>query len=166
MNEPIIKYKTHLTENHQLKAADELIKKLRLELGAANAYIAELEEGVASDWIKERAEYKEQLQTMEQKVEKIKAKYKQIADKYSVDMQHIRNEVVDQVLDMRIKKLTHDIEAWKTAYEQMKANRDKFVYLYQLKNGEIKDPLYQPNTLPDEGTTTSSNDTGASQPDN
>lgn len=166
MNEPIIKYKAHLTENHQLKAADELIKKLRLELGAANAYIAELEEGVASDWIKERAEYKEQLQTMEQKVEKIKAKYKQIADKYSVDMQHIRNEVVDQVLDMRIKKLTHDIEAWKTAYEQMKSNRDKFVYLYQLKNGEIKNPLYQPNTLPDEGTTTSSNDTGASQPDN
>ena len=38
-----MKIVAHLTNNHQLKAADELIAKLRIQLGQANAYIDELE---------------------------------------------------------------------------------------------------------------------------
>ena len=38
-----MKIVAHLTNNHQLKAADELIAKLKIQLGQANAYIDELE---------------------------------------------------------------------------------------------------------------------------
>lgn len=39
-----IKFVAHLSDNHQLKAADKLISELRIELGKDESYISELEE--------------------------------------------------------------------------------------------------------------------------
>ena len=59
------KLKMHLTDNYLLRAADECISKLKVELGQANAYIEELESNeVVSHLIKENEELKQEIKRL------------------------------------------------------------------------------------------------------
>lgn len=99
----------HLTERHQLKAADTLISKLKQELGAANAYIDELEED---------------KRNLEEEIIKLKELNKNLNDKYSRDVNEFLKtdpiyqkyiKVIDEVeqdiirLENRNNKLVYEI---------------------------------------------------------
>lgn len=99
----------HLTENFKLKAADRLISKLKLELGAANAYIEELEED---------------KQNLKEEINKLTELNKNLNDKYSRDVNEflktdpiyqkfikVINEVEKDIirLEDRNNKLVHEI---------------------------------------------------------
>lgn len=93
MNTTNIKFTAHLTKDYQLQAADALISKLKMELGAANSYIDELEYD---------------KQNLEKENEKLKALNKKLNDKYSNDVQeylktdelyHKYVKVIDEVIE-------------------------------------------------------------------
>lgn len=91
-----IMYKTlHLTENYQLQAADALISKLRLDLGAANAYIDELEDN---------------KRTLEEEVNKLKEINKNLNDKYSRDVNgFLKTDPIYQKFIKVINEVEQDI---------------------------------------------------------
>lgn len=87
MNTINITCKAHLTENHQLKAADALISKLRIQLGEERSYTEEL--------ILEISKLKEEIEDLRNGIcpniqevieenAKLKLHYKQLSDRYSV----------------------------------------------------------------------------------
>lgn len=85
----------HLTENYQLQAADTLISKLRLELGAANAYIDELEED---------------KRNLEEEVNKLKEINKNLNDKYSRDVnEFLKTDPIYQKFIKVINEVEQDI---------------------------------------------------------
>lgn len=98
-----IKFIAHLTENHQLKAADELISKLQIELGQANSYIEELEETNA------------QLnKTINRQNERLINQEKQ--------MNKSQSQIVDERIlkkNIKIKELEAEIESLKNVRDQL-----------------------------------------------
>lgn len=68
--ETTIKFTAHLTESHQLKAADKLIATLRQQNAANEEYINELEE---------------ENQSLKEQIEQFKLTVKKVQDKYSID---------------------------------------------------------------------------------
>lgn len=119
-----VKYKCHLTENHQLQAADALIKKLKLKLGEAESYIQELEDEQAPK-IKETKEknaklHEENLRLKSELRQALKLSdgYKQIVDKitakYSEDLTKLKEVPVIADLNKKhqdeVDKLQKDLE--------------------------------------------------------
>ena len=81
-----IKYRAHLTENYQLKSAQQLISKLQIQLGMEKEYSEELEEKLArvnSELETERIKNSELREILE--TERIKVK--KLYDKYACDVQ-------------------------------------------------------------------------------
>lgn len=107
--ETTIKFTAHLTEGHQLKAADQLISKLRQQLAANEAYIEELEEENKS--IKEQTEIPliEKINELTKALEKEKAAREKLCQKYSDDVQQfIRTDVLYEKYKAKIDELENE----------------------------------------------------------
>lgn len=106
-----MKIVAHLTNNHQLKAADELIAKLRIQLGQANAYIDELESNKTINDLKKQNEL---LQIT------INAKNKRI-----VSLEHKLSEAG---MDERIVKKNEKIKELEKEVKCLRKLRDNLIY--------------------------------------
>lgn len=117
-----IKFTAHLTENHQLKAADDLIKSLRVELGQSNSYISELENTIKSL----EGKNKQLEDTVQHQKERIKA----LNDKYSSDMNEFLNtDLIYQKVADKIQKIKENYEILDFNYKKMRDQRDHLLFL-------------------------------------
>ena len=101
-----IHYRAHLTENYQMKTAQQLISKLKVQLGMEKGYSEELEEEIVK--LKEELE-KERIRVdeLESILEAEKLKVKKLYDKYSSDVQNAVK--LDDVYQKQNKKLEEKI---------------------------------------------------------
>ena len=105
-----IHYRAHLTENYQIKTAQQLISKLKVQLGMEKGYSEELEEEIAK--LKEELE-KERIRVdeLESILEAEKLKIKKLYDKYSSDVQNaIKLDDVYQKQNKKLEEKTAEIE--------------------------------------------------------
>ena len=90
--------KAHLTESYQLEQANKLISKLKVELSAANEYIAELEE---SGVTKEKEDLIKTLQkeneSLKQANTQLRINHKNMKDKYSLTVSQIKDSIIDKL---------------------------------------------------------------------
>lgn len=92
----------HLTTDYQLKAADALIKQLRQDLGAANAYIDEL--------TYKNNELEEEIEKLKNQIAAKDQDLKNFSDKYSRDVnEHLRTDVLYQRYIKVIDDVTQNI---------------------------------------------------------
>lgn len=115
-----IKFTAHLTENHQLKAADQLISKLRQQHAADEEYIKELED--ENRTIKEKTEEPllQKIQELQQQLEKEKAAREKLCQKYSDDVQQfIKTDVLYAKYKAEIAELKEDRARFKRQKEQL-----------------------------------------------
>lgn len=109
----------HLTENHQLKAADALISKLRETIAANECYIEELELNIS--------EQEKEIQILKQQLEDNKIALKKVQDKYSVDVNNfIKTDIVCQ-------KYQQEIQELKKQRDNYRDQRDKLLYQISQK---------------------------------
>lgn len=105
-----IHYRAHLTENYQMKTAQQLISKLKVQLGMEKGYSEELEEEIVK--LKEELE-KERIRVdeLESILEAEKLKIKKLYDKYSSDVQNaVKLDDVYQKQNKKIEEKTVEIE--------------------------------------------------------
>ena len=105
-----IHYRAHLTENYQIKTAQQLISKLKVQLGMEKGYSEELEEEIVK--LKEELE-KERIRVdeLESILEAEKLKIKKLYDKYSSDVQNaVKLDDVYQKQNKKIEEKTVEIE--------------------------------------------------------
>lgn len=105
-----IHYRAHLTENYQIKTAQQLISKLKVQLGMEKGYSEELEEEIVK--LKEELE-KERIRVdeLESILEAEKLKIKKLYDKYSSDVQNaVKLDDVYQKQNKKIEEKTIEIE--------------------------------------------------------
>lgn len=115
-----IKYTAHLTENHQLKAADKLISNLRVTLAANEEYIKELEE--ENKIIKTKAEEPllKEIEILKSQLEKEKAAREKLCQKYSDDVQQfIKTDVLYDKYKKEINELTEENKRIKKQKEDL-----------------------------------------------
>ena len=105
-----IHYRAHLTENYQMKTAQQLISKLKVQLGMEKGYSEELEEEIVK--LKEELE-KERIRVdeLESILEAEKLKMKKLYDKYSSDVQNaVKLDDVYQRQNKKLEEKTAEIE--------------------------------------------------------
>ena len=105
-----IHYRAHLTENYQIKTAQQLISKLKVQLGMEKGYSEELEEEIGK--LKEELE-KERIRVDEREsiLEAEKLKIKKLYDKYSSDVQNaVKLDDVYQKQNKKLEEKTAEIE--------------------------------------------------------
>ena len=105
-----IHYRAHLTDNYQMKTAQQLISKLKVQLGMEKGYSEELEEEIVK--LKEELE-KERIRVdeLESILEAEKLKIKKLYDKYSSDVQNaVKLDDVYQKQNKKIEEKTVEIE--------------------------------------------------------
>ena len=105
-----IHYRAHLTENYQIKTAQQLISKLKVQLGMEKGYSEELEEEIAK--LKEELD-KERIRVdeLESILEAEKLKIKKLYDKYSSDVQNaVKLDDVYQKQNKKLEEKTAEIE--------------------------------------------------------
>lgn len=105
-----IHYRAHLTENYQIKTAQQLISKLKVQLGMEKGYSEELEEEIAK--LKEELE-KERIRVdeLESILEAEKLKIKKLYDKYSSDVQNaVKLDDIYQKQNKKLEEKTAEIE--------------------------------------------------------
>ena len=105
-----IHYRAHLTENYQIKTAQQLISKLKVQLGMEKGYSEELEEEIVK--LKEELE-KERIRVdeLESILEAEKLKIKKLYDKYSSDVQNaVKLDDIYQKQNKKLEGKTAEIE--------------------------------------------------------
>lgn len=105
-----IHYRAHLTDNYQMKTAQQLISKLKVQLGMEKGYSEELEEEIVK--LKEELE-KERIRVdeLESILEAEKLKIKKLYDKYSSDVQNaVKLDDVYQKQNKKLEEKTVEIE--------------------------------------------------------
>ena len=105
-----IHYRAHLTENYQIKTAQQLISKLKVQLGMEKGYSEELEEEIVK--LKEELD-KERIRVdeLESILEAEKLKIKKLYDKYSSDVQNaVKLDDVYQKQNKKLEEKTAEIE--------------------------------------------------------
>ena len=105
-----IHYRAHLTENYQMKTAQQLISKLKVQLGMEKGYSEELEEEIVK--LKKKIE-KERIRVdeLESILEAEKLKIKKLYDKYSSDVQNaVKLDDVYQKQNKKLEEKTVEIE--------------------------------------------------------
>jgi len=115
-----IKYTAHLTENHQLRAADKLISKLRMTVAANEEYIKELEED--NRVIKDNAEKPllEEIEILKKQLEKEKTAREKLCQKYSDDVQQfIKTDVLYDKYKKEIDELKEENKRLKRQKEDL-----------------------------------------------
>lgn len=101
-----IQFTAHLTENHQLKAADALISKLQYQLGQANSYIEELEDKI-------QREDRERIINLENELEAAKLQIKKLEFNLST-----------AGVDERVEKRNKRIKELELENKKLKESRD------------------------------------------
>ena len=127
--ETTIKYTAHLTENHQLKAADQLISKLRQQLSANEEYIKEIEE--ENQIIKEKTEKPllEKIEELTLALTKEKAAREKLCQKYSDDVQQF---IKTDILYAKYKK---ELDELKEENKRLKHQKEDLIYrILKLEN--------------------------------
>ena len=127
--ETTIKYTAHLTENHQLKAADQLISKLRQQLSANEEYIKEIEE--KNQIIKEKTEKPllEKIEELTLALTKEKTAREKLCQKYSDDVQQF---IKTDILYAKYKK---ELDELKEENKRLKHHKEDLIYrTLQLEN--------------------------------
>lgn len=113
-----VTFSAHLTENYKLKAADELISKLRLQLGQEKSYVEELEEELQL----EREKYidlENQLEAKNMELINEQSKVKVLYDKYSHDVQEaVKLDDVYQRQNKKLKESEEETVFWKNRAEK------------------------------------------------
>lgn len=105
-----ITFTAHLTDNHQLKAADAMISKLRFELGQERSYTEELQE--------ELERTKQSVQLLTSQLEAEREKVKKLYDKYSRDVQEaVKLDDTYQRLKEKITESEEESLMWKRRAE-------------------------------------------------
>ena len=105
-----IHYRAHLTDNYQMKTAQQLISKLKVQLGMEKGYSEELEEEIVK--LKEELE-KERIRVdeLESILEAEKLKVKKLYDRYSSDVQNaVKLDDVYQKQNKKLEEKTAKIE--------------------------------------------------------
>ena len=105
-----IHYRAHLTENYQMKTAQQLISKLKVQLGMEKGYSEELEEEIVK--LKEELE-KERIRVdeLESILEAEKLKVKKLYDRYSSDVQNaVKLDDVYQKQNKKLEEKTVEID--------------------------------------------------------
>ena len=105
-----IHYRAHLTDNYQMKTAQQLISKLKVQLGMEKGYSEELEEEIVK--LKEELE-KERIRVdeLESILEAEKLKVKKLYDRYSSDVQNaVKLDDVYQKQNKKLEEKTVEIE--------------------------------------------------------
>lgn len=111
--------KLHLTENHQLKAADALISKLKQQHAADEEYIAELEEGLSPKYEKEIEELKKKVNDLENTNKGLKTQYTQLNTLYT---QLLKNP------ELHIERYTTKIKELEKQIKEYYKIRDELIY--------------------------------------
>ena len=105
-----IHYRAHLTDNYQMKTAQQLISKLKVQLGMEKGYSEELEEEIAK-LKKELEKERIRVDELESILEAEKLKIKKLYDKYSSDVQNaVKLDDVYQKQNKKIEGKTAEIE--------------------------------------------------------
>ena len=105
-----IHYRAHLTENYQIKTAQQLISKLKVQLGMEKGYSEELEEEIVK-LKKELEKERIRVDELESILEAEKLKIKKLYDKYSSDVQNaVKLDDVYQKQNKKIEEKTVEIE--------------------------------------------------------
>lgn len=95
-------FKAHLTDKHQIKAADELISKLRIELGQEKSYSDELKEEIN--------QLNKEKNALLLTIDQLKTEVKKIKDRYSSDVNNtVKLDTVYQKQQSKILKLEEDL---------------------------------------------------------
>ena len=95
-------FKAHLTDKHQIKAADELISKLRIELGQEKSYSDELKEEIN--------QLNKEKNALLFTIDQLKTEVKKIKDRYSSDVNNtVKLDTVYQKQQSKILKLEEDL---------------------------------------------------------
>ena len=105
-----IHYRAHLTDNYQMKTAQQLISKLKVQLGMEKGYSEELEEEIVK--LKEELE-KERIRVdeLESILEAEKLKVKKLYDRYSSDVQNaVKLDDVYQKQNKKLEEKTVEID--------------------------------------------------------
>ena len=105
-----IHYRAHLTDNYQMKTAQQLISKLKVQLGMEKGYSEELEEEIVK--LKEELEKERtRVDELESILEAEKLKIKKLYDKYSSDVQNaVKLDDVYQKQNKKLEEKTAEIE--------------------------------------------------------
>jgi predicted nucleic acid-binding Zn-ribbon protein len=120
-----IKFTAHLTENHQLKAADQLISKLRQQHAADEEYIKEIEEQnekLCQEIKVAQEPLLKQIKELEEALAKEKASREKLCQKYSDDVQQF---IKTDVLYAKYKK---ELDETKEERDRFRRQRDQLVY--------------------------------------
>ena len=105
-----IHYRAHLTDNYQMKTAQQLISKLKVQLGMEKGYSEELEEEIVK-LKKELEKERIRVDELESILEAEKLKIKKLYDKYSSDVQNaVKLDDVYQKQNKKIEEKTVEIE--------------------------------------------------------
>ena len=105
-----IYYRAHLTDNYQMKTAQQLISKLKVQLGMEKGYSEELEEEIVK-LKKELEKERIRVDELESILEAEKLKIKKLYDKYSSDVQNaVKLDDVYQKQNKKIEEKTVEIE--------------------------------------------------------
>lgn len=109
--------KCHVTEKFMAEAADKLIAKLNQDLGAANAYIAELEDS-----------FKQEKERLEKEINALKTERNLL-------MQRFSNGITEMYKEERFTHLLQETNELKKRCKRIESDRDGLVYqLNQLRN--------------------------------
>lgn len=122
--EPInIRFTAHLTDDFQFKSLENAYKKVKEELGAANAYIQELEENRDPEMLELRSKIvclETEIQKLTKDNEKLKQQIKDYNDKYSKDVQElIRTDVLYKKCIDKINGVVADCKKVKAKNEEL-----------------------------------------------
>lgn len=105
-----IHYRAHLTDNYQMKTAQQLISKLKVQLGMEKGYSEELEEEIIK-LKKELEKERIRVDELESILEAEKLKIKKLYDKYSSDVQNaVKLDDVYQKQNKKLEEKTVEIE--------------------------------------------------------
>ena len=105
-----IHYRAHLTDNYQMKTAQQLISKLKVQLGMEKGYSEELEEEIVK-LKKELEKERIRVDELESILEAEKLKIKKLYDKYSSDVQNaVKLDDVYQKQNKKLEGKTAEIE--------------------------------------------------------
>ena len=105
-----IHYRAHLTDNYQMKTAQQLISKLKVQLGMEKGYSEELEEEIVK-LKKELEKERIRVDELESILEAEKLKIKKLYDKYSSDVQNaVKLDDVYQKQNKKLEEKTAEIE--------------------------------------------------------
>lgn len=132
----------HLTENHQLKAADALIAKLKYQIGQDRSYIEELEDTIKS--LKSEIcdlQNGETIKSLTDQIESLtfernnwKDLYSMMNNKYSQLKQDGLNQ--DEIYSKCIKKVNEALERCKAVQKSNKLYVEEIIKLRNERNNQ------------------------------